>query len=107
MYSIGEPFMQKKEEVLAPEMRRELEYLVVQLSFQPKIHSQVEKSLTKLKEAGYPAEKVKAIKKEFEKPVEERQKDLERCKAEAALGWQVLECVITSAIMEAETAKVE
>jgi hypothetical protein len=98
--------MQKKEEVLAPEMRRELEYLVVQLSFQPEIHPQMEKSLAKLAELGYPEQKVKAIKKEFEKPVEERQKDLERCKAEAASGWQVLECV-ASAIMEAETAKAE
>lgn len=76
------------------EVKKELAYLSTQLQLGQPLHQMVEKSLKRLEEYGYPSEKVKAIRTQFEKPAEERQKDLERCKTET--GWRILECLISS-----------
>lgn len=53
-------------------IENELRYVQTQLKIQEAIHGMVDKSLDKLKELGYPVEKIEAIRKEFEKPMQER-----------------------------------
>lgn len=53
-------------------IENELRYVQTQLRIQEAIHGMVEKSLAKLKGLGYPTEKIENIRKEFEKPMQER-----------------------------------
>lgn len=54
----------------------ELFYIGKQLEIQENIHEQIYKSLDKLKELGYPQEKIEDIVKEFNKPLSERKLDV-------------------------------
>ena len=57
-------------------MYNELFYIGKQLKIQEKIHDQIYKSLDKLKELGYPDEKIESIREEFNKPMDERRLDI-------------------------------
>lgn len=57
-------------------MYNELFYIGKQLKIQERIHDQIYKSLDKLKELGYPDEKIESIREEFNKPMDERRLDI-------------------------------